>query len=79
MLVETNDITSIPTGRFKIADGATAFPTLPWYGADFDTTLWSAGESIEYNGTYFEPATYIKSTQLQAATSPLLQSLIGSI
>lgn len=70
MLIETDDITGIPTGRFKIGDGATAFPTLPWYGADFDTSLWSAGESIEYNGSYFEPATYIKSTQLQSATVP---------
>ena len=70
MLIETDDITGIPTGRFKIGDGATAFPTLPWFGNDFDTTLWSAGEGIEYNGTYFEPATYLKPTQLQSATIP---------
>ena len=62
MLIETDDITGIPTGRFKIGDGATAFPTLPWFGADFDTSLWSAGESNEFNGTYFEPATYLKPT-----------------
>lgn len=70
MLIETDDITGIPTGRFKIGDGATAFPTLPWFGSDFDTSLWSAGEGIEYNGTYFEPATYLKPTELQVATIP---------
>lgn len=70
MLIETDDITGIPTGRFKIGDGATAFPTLPWFGADFDTSLWSAGEGIEFNGAYFEPATYLKPTELQVATIP---------
>ena len=70
MLIETDDITGIPTGRFKIGDGATAFPTLPWFGADFDTSLWSAGEGIEFNGAYFEPATYLKPTELQVATVP---------
>jgi len=70
LLVETADLTGIPTGRFKIGDGATSFPTLPWFGADFATSDFSVGESIEFNGTYFEPATYLKPTELQSATTP---------
>ena len=70
MLIETDDITSIPTGRFKFGDGSTTFDNLPWFGADFATGEFSVGESIEFNGTYFEPVTYLKPTDLQSATVP---------
>ena len=35
LLIEIDNITQIPTGRFKIGDGVTSFPTLPWFGTDF--------------------------------------------
>ena len=70
LLIETANLTSIPTGRFKIGDGSTSFDNLPWFGADFATSDFSVGESIEFNGTYFEPVTYLKPIELQSATTP---------
>lgn len=70
LLVETADLTGIPTGRFKIGDGATSFPTLPWFGTDFNLSDFAVGESIEFNGSGWDPVTYMKSNELQAATTP---------
>ena len=70
LLIETADLTGIPTGRFKIGDGATSFPTLPWFGTDFNLSDFAVGESIEFNGSGWDPVTYMKSTELQAATTP---------
>ena len=70
LLIETDNITQIPTGRFKIGDGATAFPTLPWFGTDFNLSDFSVGESIEFNGSGWDPVTYLKPNELQAATTP---------
>lgn len=70
MIIEVDDLTTIPTGRFKIGDGVTAFPTLPWFGADFNLSDFSVGESIEFNGTGWDPVIYVKPTELQSATVP---------
>lgn len=70
LLTEVDDSTSIPTGRFKIGDGVNQFDTLPWFGADFNKAAYSNGESVEFNGTDFEPATYLHPDDLQSATSP---------
>lgn len=70
LLVEIDDSTTIPTGRFKIADGATSFPTLPWYGGNIDTGGLLYGESIEWNGSVFNGTTYLKPSELQSAEFP---------
>lgn len=70
LLIETDNITQIPTGRFKIGDGATSFPTLPWFGTDFNLSDFAVGESIEFNGSGWDPVTYMKSTELQSAITP---------
>lgn len=71
MLIELDDSTNRPTGRFKISDGVTAFPTLPWFGSEFDLTSWPTGYSVEFNGTIFEPASYVHVGDLQASTIPV--------
>ena len=70
LLIETDNITQIPTGRFKIGDGATAFPTLPWFGTDFNLSDFAVGESIEFNGSGWDPVTYLKPNELQSAATP---------
>lgn len=71
MLVEIDDSTSRPTGRFKVSDGVTAFPSIPWFGKDFDTTSWPTNYSLEFNGTEFEPVHYVKVDELQMSTNPV--------
>ena len=70
LLIETANLTSIPTGRFKIGDGSTSFDNLPWFGTDFNLLDFAVGESIEFNGSGWDPVTYMKSTELQSATIP---------
>lgn len=70
LLIEIDNITQIPTGRFKIGDGATSFPTLPWFGTDFNLSNFNVGESIEFNGNGWDPVIYLKPNELQAATMP---------
>ncbi len=70
LLIETDNITQIPTGRFKIGDGITSFPTLPWFGTDFNLSNFNVGESIEFNGSGWDPVIYLKPNELQAATMP---------
>jgi len=70
LLIEIDNITRIPTGRFKIGDGVTSFPTLPWFGTDFNLSNFNVGESIEFNGSGWDPVIYLKPNELQAATIP---------
>lgn len=70
MLIELSESTFIPTGRFKISDGVTSFPTLPWYGGNIDTSTLEYGNSIEWNGSQFSSTVYLKPDELQSAAFP---------
>lgn len=70
LCLELNDTTNDPTGRFKIGDGTNAFNLLPWAGSDVDLTDFPVGYSIEFNGTYMEPAHYIKVGESISAETP---------
>lgn len=69
MIIEIDDSTEISTGRFKLGDGVTEFGDLPWFGVDFNPGDFSVGESIEFNGSGWDPVVYLKPTQLQSAAS----------
>lgn len=69
LAIELNDTTLDPTGRFKIGNGVDDYITLPWAGWPIDITTFPTGYSLEFNGTYFEAANYIKlGDGLQSAT-----------
>lgn len=50
ILVETDDVTHIPTGRIKIADGVNEFQDIPWTG---DTTN-NGGGDLPIYGSIFD-------------------------
>ncbi len=70
-IIEVNDATSIPTGRFKMGDGTNGFDDLPWFGQDFAANDYSVGEAPVFNGTAFSPTIVMTNDILQAAASPV--------
>ena len=71
LMIELDEFATIPTGRFKIGDGSTTANNLPWAGSSIDTSGWPVGYSWEFNGTSFEPASYLSPNTLQSATAPV--------
>ena len=69
-IIEVDDSTAVPTGRFKICDGIHQFGSLPWLGREFNPDDFEAGESIEFDGSSFVPVVYLKPTELQSAETP---------
>jgi len=69
-IIEVDDSTAVPTGRFKICDGIHQFGSLPWLGRDFNPDDFEAGESIEFDGSSFLPVVYLKPSELQSAETP---------
>lgn len=71
MIVETDDVSGIPTGRFKMGDGTNGFDDLPWFGQDLSKDDYDAGQAPVFNGTDFAPVTVMTNDILQAAATPL--------
>jgi hypothetical protein len=70
LLIEVNDSTNAPTGRFKVGDGSTAYQSLPWSGSDIDLTTFPTGYSIKFNGTYFEAKQFLEVNELPVSLTP---------
>jgi hypothetical protein len=70
-IIEVDDISGIPTGRFKMGDGTNGFDDLPWFGQDFSTIDYSIGEAPVFDGTNLSPTIVMTNDILQAAASPL--------
>jgi len=74
LIIETDDSTGIPTGRFKIGDGVTQLSSLPWSGPISITNLvpegFPVGSGIEYDGTGFVAQEFVHADELQEAAVP---------
>lgn len=69
ILIETSDLTNIPTGRFKISDGKTACNLIPWFG-NLSTDGISIGDSLKWNGFDFTYATFLEKYECPESDSP---------
>lgn len=73
LIVETDDVTGLPTGRMKVCDGVTELGDIPWIGLNLYDNVpdgFPDGYGIEFNGTQFEPAKFVHYDELQAAETP---------
>lgn len=74
LIVEKDNSTGIPTGRFKIADGVNELGNIHWAGpidlTDLAPVGFVNGDSIEFNGTSFVAQKFVHDGVLQVATSP---------
>jgi hypothetical protein len=70
LLGELNSVSLKPTGRFKFSNGTTSFDLLPWAGSEIDATEFPTGYSLEFNGTYFEPAHYVQVGESPSSLTP---------